>query len=128
MKPVSVNSPLVPAGRARISHAKVHSGMVYVSGMVGREQSTGKVIDGGVGPQTRQTLINLQHVLKAAGTDFEHVITTNCYISDQGQFDAFNTVWEEFFPENPPTRICIEVVLGPSFDIEIDAIAALPSA
>lgn len=128
MKPTGINSPLVPAGRARISHAKIFNGMVYVSGMVGREMATGKVIEGGMAAQTRQTLVNLQHVLKQAGTDFEHVITTNCYVSDQGQFDAFNAVWEEFFPNDPPTRICIQVVLGPSFDIEIDAVAALPSA
>ncbi len=126
MKPYAVNSPLIPPMRAKISHAKIHNGMVYVSGMVGRELSTGKVIEGGVGPQTRQTLINLGHVLEAAGTNFEHVITTNCYISDQAYFDDFNKVWEEFFPENPPTRICIQVILGPSFDIEIDATAAIP--
>jgi reactive intermediate/imine deaminase len=112
--------------RARISHAKIYNGTCYVSGMVGREPATGKVIPGGVAAQTRQTLENLKGVLETAGTTMDRVITTNCYISDITQFAAFNTVWEDYFPIEPPTRICIQVVLGPSFDIEIDAIAAMP--
>jgi 2-iminobutanoate/2-iminopropanoate deaminase len=127
MKPISIISPLVPAMRARISHAKVFNGIVYVSGMVGRDMATGKLIEGGVGIETRQTLINLGHVLKEAGTDFDHVITTNCYISDMKHFAAFNEEWEKVFPVDPPTRICVQVVLGLTFNIEIDAVAALPN-
>jgi 2-iminobutanoate/2-iminopropanoate deaminase len=112
--------------RARISHAKIHAGTCYVSGIVGREPATGKVIPGGIAAQTRQTLENLKEVLETAGTTMDMVIKTNCYISDITQFEAFNTVWESYFPTEPPARLCIQVVLGPSFDIEIDAIAAMP--
>ncbi len=125
-RPIVVTAPNYPPMRARISHAKIYNGTCYVSGMVGREPATGKVIPGGVAAQTRQTLENLKGVLETAGTTMDRVITTNCYISDITQFAAFNTVWEDYFPIEPPTRICIQVVLGPSFDIEIDAIAAMP--
>jgi 2-iminobutanoate/2-iminopropanoate deaminase len=126
MKPITVLVPELPAMTAKISHAKVYNGVCYVSGMVGRDPATGTTIVGGIVPQTRQTLKHLKTVLEAAGTTMDRVIGTTCYMSDRSQFAEFNGVWESYFPNDPPTRVCIQVVLGADFLIEIDAIAAMP--
>ena len=127
MKPKAVFTPLVPAGRAQISQAMIFGNLVYVSGMVAREPKTGTTIPGGLAEQTRQVLENISAVLEAAGTTREYVIKTDVHLVDMSQFELFNKVWEEFFPTNPPARICTQAgALGPSFLIEIDAIAGLP--
>jgi len=126
MKRKVVHTDRVPPGRARISQGIVHGDVVYVSGMVGRTPATGKVPPGGAGPQTVQVLKNVESVLKAAGSGMQHVLKMSCFLSDMADFQAFNTEWEKFFPKEPPARICVQARLGPSFVVEIDAIAALP--
>ncbi len=128
MKPVPVHTDRVPPGRAKISQAMVYGNLVFVSGMVARDPRTGKTVEGGVAEQTRQVLENIQSVLEAAGTTKEYVLKTDVHLTDMAQFQEFNRVWEEFFPENPPARICTQAgALGPTFLVEIDAVAGMPS-
>lgn len=127
MKPRVVHTDRVPPGRARISQAVVFGNLVFVSGMVARDPATGKTVSGGVAEQTRQVLENIRSVLEAAGTTKDYVLKTDVHLVDMSQFEAFNRVWEEFFPVNPPARICTQAAaLGPTFLIEIDAVAGLP--
>ena len=128
MKPVTVNTDRVPPGRARISHAVAWGDLLFVSGMVARDPKTGTTVVGGLAEQTRQVLENITVVLEAAGTSREYVLKTDVHLVDMSQFELFNRVWEEFFPVNPPARICTQAgALGPTFLIEIDAIAGLPA-
>jgi 2-iminobutanoate/2-iminopropanoate deaminase len=129
MKPKVVHTARVPAGRARISQAKVFGNLVFVSGMVARDPQTGTTVPGGLAEQTRQVLENITAVLEAAGTSREYVLKTDVHLTDFSQFDLFNRVWEEYFPVEPPARICTQAgALGPGFLIEIDAVAGLPDA
>lgn len=128
MKPRPVSTDRVPPGRARISQAMIHGDLVYVSGMVARDPATGTTVPGGTPEQTRQVMENIKSVLEAAGSALDHVIKTNCYISSMDAFGEFNPVWESYFPENPPARLCVETRLGPGFLIEIEAIASLVKA
>jgi 2-iminobutanoate/2-iminopropanoate deaminase len=122
-----VHTEKVPPGRARISQAVVFGNLVFVSGMVGRTPETGKVVPGGVAEQTRQTLENIRAVLEAAGSSLAHVLKTDCHLARMDDFDGFNAVWESYFPEHPPARICTQAgALGPGFVVEIDAVAGLP--
>lgn len=127
MKPKIVHTDRVPPGRARISQAVIFGNLVFVSGMVAREPATGKTVAGGVAEQTRQVLQNIESILLAAGTTREYVLKTDVHLTDMNEFQAFNRVWEEFFPSNPPARICTQAgALGPTFLVEIDAVAGLP--
>lgn len=127
MQPRHVNNARVPPGRARISQAVIFGNLVFVSGMVARDPATGTTVAGGVAEQTRQVLANIEAVLIAAGTSREYVLKTDVHLADMKEFDAFNRVWEAFFPTNPPARICTQAgALGPGFLIEIDAVAGLP--
>jgi len=129
MKPKVVSTSRVPPGRARISQGMIYGNLVFVSGMVARDPKTGVTVPGGLAAQTRQVLENIAAVLEAAGTTREYVIKTDVHLVDIGQFELFNRVWEEFFPVDPPARICTQAgALGPGFLIEIDAIAGLPDA
>lgn len=127
MKPKAVFTDKVPPGRAKISQAMIYGNLCFVSGMVARDPATGKTVVGGLAEQTRQVLKNIEAVLQAAGTSREYVIKTDVHLTDMSQFTEFNKEWEAFFPNNPPARICTQAgALGPTFLIEIDAIAGMP--
>lgn len=97
--------------------------LVFTAGQVGVDPSAGKPVEGGVQEQTRQVLINLRNVLEAAGTDLQHVVKTTCFLKDIGDFAAFNQVYREFFPSNPPARSTVQAALLAPYVVEIEAIA-----
>ena len=122
-----INNANVPKGRAHISQAVVYGDLVFVSGNVGRTPETGKVVPGGMAEQTRQTMENIGAILEEAGTSFENVLKMDCHLTSMDDFPLFNEVWESYFPDNPPARICTQAgALGPGFVVEIDAVATLP--
>jgi 2-iminobutanoate/2-iminopropanoate deaminase len=100
--------------------------LVFVSGQVGVDPSTGQPVGGGVQEQTRQVLRNVQAVLEAAGTDMAHVLKTTCFLTDIANFAAFNEAYREFFGSDQPARSTIQVGLVPPWSVEIEVIAALP--
>jgi 2-iminobutanoate/2-iminopropanoate deaminase len=129
MNPRIIHTKKVAPGRARISQAVEFAGIVYVSGIVARDPATGKTVTGGIAAQTKQVLTSIKDILEEAGTTVDRVIKTEVFLQDMDQFGAFNKVWENFFPVNPPARICIQAgKLGPGFEVEITAIAAMPSS
>lgn len=77
---------------------------LYLSGHLGRDPQTSKLVPGGVEAETRQALANLREVLRAAGMDFEDVVSVTTFITDFNDFDAYNKVYREFFPKDPPAR------------------------
>ena len=99
--------------------------LVFTAGQVGVDPATGKPVEGGIGEQTRQVLTNVRNVLEAAGTDLGHVLKTTCYLADIGNFAAFNEVYREFFPTDPPARSTIQAGLIAPYIVEVEAIAVL---
>jgi len=118
-----ITVPGIPLGRARISHATVWGELVFVSGLVARDPATGAAMPGGAGIQTRQILENMKLVLGAAGSSMSLVLKVGCFLQDMAQFGAFNDVWDSYFQEAPPARICVQAAIGPGYEVEIDAIA-----
>ncbi len=97
--------------------------LVFTAGQVGVDPAVGKAVEGGIREQTRQVLVNLRNVLEAAGTDLQHVVKTTCFLRDIGDFAAFNEVYREFFPSDPPARSTVEAALLLPYVVEIEAIA-----
>jgi 2-iminobutanoate/2-iminopropanoate deaminase len=88
---------------------------------------TGKVVAGGIREQTRQTLENVEAILRAAGTSLAHAVECLCLLHDIGDFAAFNEVYKGFFPKDPPARTTVQAVLPRSgLLVEIRAVAAMP--
>lgn len=114
--------------RAKDSHLyseSVLSGsFVFTGGKVGIDPKTGKV-SGNIREQTKQTLENLKAVLETSGTSMENVARVMIFLTDMSDYNQMNEVYEEFFGNRPPARICVEVakLALPELKIEIDAIA-----
>ncbi len=101
---------------------------VYTAGQAGVDPATGKLVEGGIAEQTRQTLKNVQAIVEAAGATMERVIKCGVFLADMGDFQAMNAVYAEFFPpdKNPPARTTIQAAKLPlGALVEIDAVALL---
>ena len=97
--------------------------MVFTSGQLGLIPETGKLPEG-VEAQTEQALINLRNVLKASGTDMEHVVKTTVFVQDLADFAKVNAIYAKFFATNPPARSCVQVAKLPAGGlVEIEAVA-----
>ncbi|MEZ9996747.1 RidA family protein [Vibrio lentus] len=106
------------------SHGNAFGNLVFTSGQLPVCREKGGVVEGGVSEQSRQSLLNLQYVLQAAGSDLDAVLKTTCYLSDINDFAAFNEVYKEFFETDCPARSCFAVKDLPlGVKIEIEAIA-----
>ena len=112
-----------PAAIGPYSHAVVINDMVFTSGQLGLIPETGKLPEG-VEAQTEQALINLRNVLKASGTDMEHVVKTTVFVQDLADFAKVNAVYAKFFATNPPARSCVQVAKLPAGGlVELEAVA-----
>lgn len=115
-----------PTPSGHYSQAVVHNGLVYVSGQLPTDPSTGERQLGSIVEQATQTLKNLAAVLEAAGSDLQHVLKVTVYVSDIELWGPVNTIYSQFFGEHRPARAVVPVKdLHYGFQIEIEAIAAV---
>ena len=97
---------------------------LYVSGQIAVDQSTNKLIEGGIETQTRQVLKNLKSVIEKGGYKLENVVKCTVLLSDISFYTTVNQIYMEFFPVDPPARMAFAVKdLPMGALIEIDAIA-----
>jgi 2-iminobutanoate/2-iminopropanoate deaminase len=121
-----VSTPKAPKAIGPYSQAVRLGGMVYTAGQIGLDPATMEIVSGGIEAQTLQVLTNLKHVLEASGSDMQHVIKTTVFLSDMNDFAAMNTIYSQFFPENPPARSTVAVAgLPKGARVEIEVVAAL---
>ena len=100
---------------------------LYVSGHLGRDPVTAKLVPGGIENETRQSLANIREVLKTAGMDFTNVASVTVYIASFEDFARFNAVYREFFPTDPPARATVQVAaLNDGARVELQMIAVRP--
>jgi 2-iminobutanoate/2-iminopropanoate deaminase len=98
---------------------------LYLSGQLGRDPATAKLVPGGIESETRQALVNLGEVLRAAGMDYADVVSVTAFITSFDDFARFNEVYREFFKADPPARATVQVSgLNLGARIEIQMIAA----
>jgi 2-iminobutanoate/2-iminopropanoate deaminase len=101
--------------------------LVFVSGQAGRDPVTG-LTAASVEAQTEQALKNAETILKAAGTDLQHVLRCGVFLMDMKDFPRMNAVYERMFAGHKPARTTVQVAGLPGEDlrVEIDCIAVLP--
>jgi len=98
---------------------------LYVSGHLGRDPVSAKLVPGGIEAETRQSLANIREVLRSAGLDFRNVVSVTTYIASFEDFAKFNAVYRESFPVDPPARATVQVAaLNDGARVELQMIAS----
>lgn len=98
--------------------------LVFVSGNVGFDDS-GKIVAGGIGPETRQTFANIAKVLKDAGCTLDDIVKVNVVLADPADFDGYNAVYRTLFIHEPPARVTTAGTLTIEARLEVDVIAGV---
>lgn len=118
-----INTTKAPAAIGPYCQAMVVNGVLYTSGQIPLDPTNGQVVEGGIKEQTLQVMKNLEAVLEEANSSFENVFKTTCFLSDMGNFAAFNEVYAEYFTGNP-ARSCVAVKeLPKGVLVEVEVIA-----
>ena len=106
MKKISTDK--APAAIGPYSQAVISGNMLYTSGQIPINPKSGVIEGSNIKEQTEQVIKNLSAVLLAAGTSFDKVIKTTCFLHDINDFADFNAVYEKYFTEKP-ARSCVAV-------------------
>jgi 2-iminobutanoate/2-iminopropanoate deaminase len=123
--PVSTDD--APEAIGPYSQAIRTGSLLFCSGQVPLEPSTGEIVKEDVTGQARRCLENLSAVCAAAGASLSQAVRCTVYLADMGDFARVNEVYAEFFEgDDPPARVAVGVAALPKgADVEIDAIVAL---
>ncbi len=116
-----------PAAIGPYSQAIVANGFVFTAGQLPLDPETMKLVDGDITAQTERVMQNLAAVLKEAGSGFDRVVKTTCFLADLNDFAAFNAVYGRFLGNNPPPRSTVQVAKVPlGALVEVECVALAP--
>ena len=121
-----INTNHAPAAIGPYSQAIRVGNLIYTSGQLPIDPTTGTFPEGGIKEQTRQSLLNVQAILNEAGADMSHVVKTTVFMADMNDFADMNAVYAEFFAEPYPARSAVAVkTLPKNALVEIEVVAAV---
>jgi len=119
-----IRTDAAPAAIGPYSQAIAKGTLLFTSGQLPIDPVTGELRNGDIATAAGQALSNLRATLVAGGADMNTVLKTTVFLSDIGNFQAFNTVYAEFFREPFPARSCVQVgALPKGALVEIEAVA-----
>lgn len=119
-----ITTPNAPAAIGPYSQAIKVNNMLYTSGQIPLDPASGTIVGTDITEQTEQVMKNLSSVLSAAGTSFDNVIKTTCFLSEIADFAAFNAVYGKYIT-SAPARSCVAVKdlpKGALVEVEIVAV------
>ena len=120
-----ISTDKAPAAIGPYSQAIMANGFLFTSGQIPINPATGNVEAEGITDQATQVMKNLAAVLAEAGTSFDKVVKTTCFLSDMADFAAFNAVYAEYFTSKP-ARSCVAVkTLPKNVLVEVEVIAEI---
>lgn len=123
----AIHTDLAPAAIGPYSQAVKSGAMVFLSGQIPLDPTTGEVVAGGIEAQARRAFDNLKAVCEAAGGSFADIQRLGLYLTDLSQFAEVNAVMAEYFSAPFPARSTIEVSALPKGVLfEVDAILVTP--
>ena len=122
MKKIEITN--APGAIGPYSQGMVSGKLVFTSGQIPLDPQTGAIVGDTIEAQSEQALKNLQAVLEAGGASLASVVKTTCFLSDMGNFAAFNAIYAKFFTGDCPARSCVAVkTLPKNVLVEVEAIA-----
>ena len=98
---------------------------LYISGQLGRDPATAQLVPGGIEAEVRQVFANTKKVLQAAGMDLRNVVSVTVFLANFDDFDKFNAIYKEYFPNDPPARTTVQAArlnLGARVEIQMTAV------
>ncbi|MGZ8544977.1 MAG: RidA family protein [Flavisolibacter sp.] len=123
-----INTSNAPAPIGPYNQGVMINGMLYISGQICIEPSSGNLKNKDIQEETHQVMQNLKNILQEAGMNFNHVVKTTIFITDMHQFGEINEVYGKYFDANFPARETVQVSALPKFvNIEISMIAVKES-
>jgi 2-iminobutanoate/2-iminopropanoate deaminase len=123
MSKTAVTSPDLTPPVGPFSQAVEVGGFLYLSGQVGQDPATGKVVEGGIVAETERIFRNLSAVLEAAGRSFDDVARAGVYLTNMGDFAVMNGIYAKHFRQPFPARTTIGVAALPlGACVEIDLV------
>jgi len=105
-------------------HAAVAGDTIYVSGMLGLNDAFDGLVEGGIGPETRQAFRHVERILAACDATLADIVKVSVYMTDLSEWGPMNEVYLELFGERTPARIavgCASLLFGAK--VEFDCIA-----
>jgi 2-iminobutanoate/2-iminopropanoate deaminase len=121
-----INTPSAPAPIGPYNQAILAGDMLFISGQICIDPSTGALMNQDVQQETHQVMHNLRSILTAADMSFHHVVKTTIFITDMNRFSEINEVYGKYFDSNSsfPARETVQVSALPKFvNVEISMIA-----
>ena len=121
-----ISTKKAPAAIGPYSQAIQVGNLVYTSGQIPIDPSTGAFVEGGIKEQTRQSLTNVKAILEEAGLSMSNVVKTTVFMADMNDFADMNAVYAELFSEPYPARSAVAVKTLPKGAlVEIEVVATI---
>lgn len=122
----SISTEKAPAAIGPYSQGVVVNGLLFASGQIALSLETGELVGSTIEEQAEQVMKNVGALLAAAGTDFDHVVKTTCFLEDIADFAKFNAVYAKSFGEKLPARSAVGIDKLPKGAlIEVEVIASV---
>ncbi len=123
MKKISTEK--APAAIGPYSQGIITGNLLFASGQIPINPASGQIEAAGIVEQTEQVMKNIGALLEAAGTSYQKVVKTTCFLADMGDFATFNEVYAKYFTEKP-ARSCVAVKTLPKNVLcEVEVIAEI---
>jgi 2-iminobutanoate/2-iminopropanoate deaminase len=122
----AVTTSEAPAAIGPYSQAIKAGNLLFLSGQIPIDPTTGNLVEGGIEPQTRQVFQNIAAILRAAGASFDNVVSAGVFLADMNDFAKMNAIYAEYFSSPAPARATVQVARLPKDSlVEIQVIAAI---
>jgi 2-iminobutanoate/2-iminopropanoate deaminase len=108
-----ISSPDAPKAIGPYSQAIKVGNTLWLAGQIALEPTTGGMVTGSIQIETTQVMSNIQAVLAAAGMGLKDVVQVQVFLSDLNDYQAFNELYAEYFPENAPARAVVQAARLP---------------
>ena len=124
MSKTVVYSDKAPEPIGPYSQAISTGNMLFVSGQIAIQKSSGEIITSAIEAETIQVMANLSEILNAASMDFSNVVKTTIFLKDMNNFPKVNEIYGKYFLREPPARETVEVSRLPKdVNVEISCVA-----
>ena len=125
----TISTSKAPAAIGPYVQGNIAAGLLFASGQIPLDPQTGEMVGSTVSEQTAQVMANVRALLEEAGTDFDHVVKTTCFLADMADFAAFNEEYAKAFGDVRPARSCVAVKDLPTGAlVEVEVIAEVGRA